>query len=113
MLAREAVLAALVGMLLEMEDYEPVFPEPGERPEEAIDRLRPPMVIVLDGEMDVARSDLFFARCEQQRMRVVLFNEPVAADAVRAVARARRCEFFSMPVERQELGAVLARAVAG
>lgn len=108
-LAREAVIAALVGMLLELEDYVPVFPEPDERPDDAIRRLRPPLIVILDGSLPEARSDLFHARCAQAGARVCLFSEPVAAEAVRDEARERRAEFFSMPVERRDLGTVLAR----
>ncbi len=109
-LARESVIAALIGLLLELEAYEPVFPEPGERYEDAIRRVRPPLVVVLDGESDEARSDLFHARAAQGGARVVLFSEPVAADAVRAAARERRLPFFAMPVDRATLGTVLKRA---
>ena len=106
-LAREAVLAALFGMLLELEEYDPVFPAPDERAEDAIRRLRPPLIVVLDGELPEAHSDLFFARCAQHGARVALFGQPVAADAVRAAARERRLAFFAMPVDRRELGRVL------
>jgi DNA-binding NtrC family response regulator len=111
-LARETVIAALIGMLLEMEDFEPVYAEPDERPEDALNRLRPPLVIVIDGELDVARSDLFLARAVAAQARVVLFSEPLAADAVRAAARARRLPYFAMPVDRATLGQVLASATA-
>src|SRR5438067_3156493 len=73
-LARESVLAALIGMLLELEDYKPVFAEPGERPEDAIRRLRPPLIVMLDSELDAANSDLFYARAAAAGARVVLFN---------------------------------------
>ncbi len=112
-LARESVIAALLGLLLELEEYEPVFPAPDERPEDAIRRLRPPLVVALDGQVDAANSDLFFVRCAQRGAHVVLFAEPVAAEVVRAIARRRDCEFFAMPVERAELQRVLARAVGG
>jgi len=106
-LARESVIAALIGLLLELEAYEPVFPEPDERHEDAIQRVRPPLVVILDGESDEARSDLFHARAAQGGARVVLFSEPVAAAAVRAVARERQLPFFAMPVDRATLGTVL------
>ena len=112
-LAREAVIAALVGMLLELEDYEPVFAAPDERPEEALRRLRPPLIVVLDGQLPEATSDLFLARCAQSGARVCLFGEPVVADEVRAAARTRRLGFFAMPVDRRELGAALALAQTG
>lgn len=109
-IARDTVIAALIGMLLELESYEPVFAEPDERPEDAIRRLRPPLVVVLDGELDAARSDLFHARAAATGARVVLFGEPIAADEVRAAARARRLPFFTMPVDRDTLAQALERA---
>ena len=108
-LARDAVIAALVGMLLELENYEPVFAAPDERPEDAIRRLRPPLIVVLDGQMPEASSDLFHARCTQSGARVCLFSEPLAVDVVRAAARARGVGFFAMPVDRRELASALAR----
>lgn len=112
-LARESVIAALLSLLLELEDYEPVFPEPGEDAEAAVRRVRPPLVVVLDGDLAIARSDLFFARAAQGSARVVLFSEPVSAAMVRALARARRLPCFTMPVSRQTLGEVLHEALEG
>ena len=111
-LARDAVLAALIGLLLELEDYEPVFARPDERPEDAINRLRPPLVVLLDGTLDTARSDLFHARAAVAGARVVLFSEPLAGDEVRALARQRDIAYLSMPVDRSTLGGVLRRAAA-
>lgn len=112
-LARESVIAALLGLLLELEDYAPVFAEPDERPEDAIARLRPPLVVLLDGGLDAARSDLFFARAAAARARVVLFSEPVAVEDVQRAARHRRVPFLPMPVDRATLGRVLAAGAAG
>jgi hypothetical protein len=112
-LARETVLAALIGLLLELEDFEPVFAAPDERPEDAIRRLRPPLVVMLDGELEAAGSDLFYARAAAAGARVVLFSQPLAADQVRAVARDRQIAFVPMPADRAELGRALARAATG
>ena len=112
-LARETVIAALIGMLLELEHYEPVFAEPAERPEDAIRRLRPPLIVMLDGEIDAATSDLFHARAAAAGARVVLFSEPLAADEIRAVARDRRLPCVVMPVDRATLGRVLDRVASG
>lgn len=103
------MIAALLGLLLELEEYEPAFPLPDESAEEAIRRLRPPLVVVLDGELDAARSDLFHARATHAGARVALFCQPLVAAEVRAVARERNLPFFTMPVDRVALGAVLAR----
>ncbi len=110
-LARESVIAALIGLLLELEQYEPVFAEPDERYDDAIRRVRAPLVVILDGESDEARSDIFHARAAQSGARVVLFSEPIAAEQVRDAARTRRLPFFAMPVDRATLGSVLREAV--
>jgi len=112
-LARETVIAALIGMLLELEHYEPVFAEPDERPEDAIRRLRPPLIVMLDGELDAASSDLFYARASASGARVVLFTEPLAAEEIRAVARERRLPYVVMPIDRATLGRVLDRVASG
>jgi hypothetical protein len=111
-LARETVIAALLGMLLELDDYEPVFLAPDERPHDAISRVRPPLVIVLDGELDAASSDLFYARAAASRARVVLFSQPFAAGDVRAVAGERHLPFFELPVDRVALGRAMDVAYA-
>jgi DNA-binding NtrC family response regulator len=111
-LARESVIAALLGMLLELEGYEPAFAEPGERPDDAIRRLRPPLVVMLDGGVEESRSDLFHARAAQAGARIVLFSEPVDADAVREAARARGVPFLHMPTTREALGQAMAAAMA-
>jgi CheY-like chemotaxis protein len=105
--AREAVIAALLGMLLELEGYEPSYTADGERPEEALARLRPPLVIVLDGELEAARSDLFFARAARAGARVVLFAPPSDGGAVAALARARGLAHFAMPCDRASLVAAI------
>ncbi len=110
-LARESVIAALIGLLLELEQYEPVFANPDEPYHDAIRRVRAPLVVILDGETDEARSDIFHARAAQIGARVVLFSEPVAADEVRDAARIRRLPFFAMPVDRATLGSILREAV--
>ena len=112
-LARETVLAALIGMLLELEHFEPVFAAPDERPEDAIRRLRPPLIVMLDGELDAASSDLFYTRATASGARIVLFSEPLAAEEIRAVARERRIPCVVMPIDRATLGRVLDKVASG
>lgn len=107
--ARDQVIAALLGLLLETEGFRPLFAREGERAEDAIARLRPPVVIVLDGGLEQARSDLFFAKAARAGARVLLFAPPSpdASDAVREIARSRRLPFLELPTD----GATLARLV--
>lgn len=109
-LAREPLVAALVGMLLELEKYEPAFALPDEPPEEAVRRVRPLLVLLLDASFDEARSDVFHARLKGTP--VVLFATPSTEASVRASANERRLPWFTMPVNRETLARVMREAVA-
>jgi hypothetical protein len=111
-LASEPMLAAFLGMLLELDAFEPVFSEPGERAEEALARVRPVLVILLDVELDAARSDLFFARAYRSGARVLLFGSTGEASAVgRSLAQERSVPYLQMPTSRETLSQVLADAL--
>ena len=107
-LSREPLVAALVGMLLELEAYEPAFADPEESPEDAVTRVRPLAVIFLDGGMDAARSDLFFARIAKRGVPVVLFAEPAMSADVEALAQARGLPCIVLPTDRAAVARVLA-----
>ena len=109
-LAHEPLVAALVGMLLELEKYEPAFAQPHESPEEAVRRVRPFLVLLLDGAFEEASSDVFHARLKGTP--VVLFATPHTEAAVRAVANDRRLPWFTMPVDRETLLRVIREASA-
>ena len=109
-LAREPLAAALLGMLLELDAYEPAFALPDESPEEAIRRVRPVLVILLDGSLDAAASDVFHARAKGTP--VILFSTPSTEAKVRALADARSIRWFTMPVDRASLTRAIRDAVA-
>jgi hypothetical protein len=109
--AGDPMVAALLGMLLDPARHEPVYPGPGERPEDAVARLRPPLAILLDGEQEAARSDLFLARAERARATLLLFTPPTGGAAVRALAAARGLPCFTLPVDRPALTRILDEAL--
>ena len=98
-------------MLMELDGYAIDFAQPGERPEDAIARLHPPLVICADGALPELGSDLFLARAAK-RGRVVLFAAPEVADRVREVAERHGFPFFELPVDRHTLGRALEEAIA-
>jgi hypothetical protein len=108
-LAREPLAAALVGMLLELDKYEPAFAMPEESPEEAVQRVRPVLVILLDGSLEAANSDVFHARAK--RTPVILFGTQRTETMVRTIADARRLQWFAMPVDRATLSRAIHDAV--
>jgi hypothetical protein len=109
------MVGALLGMLLDPATFEPVFPLAGERPEDALQRMRPPLAILLDGTLEAARSDLFLTRAQRNRASLVLFTPP-AGDGVApfapAAARARGLASFALPVDRAALTEILESALA-
>lgn len=106
-LAREPVIAALLGMLIELEGYHPYFPAAGESVDAALSRLRPPIILCADCELAEVPTDLFFARAARARARVVLFGSPAAADTVRRVAAERGVPFFLLPTDLDTLARAL------
>jgi len=103
-------VAALVGLLLELDKYEPAFALPDESPEEAVRRVRPFLVLLLDGAFDEASSDVFHARLKG--IPVVLFATPRNEGAVRTLANERNLPWFTMPVDRQTLVRAVREAAA-
>jgi DNA-binding NtrC family response regulator len=111
-LACDLVIAALLGMLAELENLEPVFAEPGERAEDAVARHRTPLVLILDVDLDVALSDLFFARAAKANASVVLFATPRSQRDVAAEASRRGVPWFAVPCDRSALIRAIEHALA-
>ncbi|MDQ3998146.1 MAG: hypothetical protein M3303_14150 [Gemmatimonadota bacterium] len=106
-LSDQPMAAALLGMLLELEGYEPAFAGEGENAEAALARVRPLLVVLVDRVLDVARSDLFLARAARRQVGVAVFGTEGAARGSAAWAATRRVPWFKMPVD----GAALRRAI--
>ncbi len=103
-------MAALVGLLLELDKYEPAFALPNESPEDAVRRVRPFLVLLLDGDFEEASSDVFHARLKG--VPVVLFATPRNEGTVRTLANERNLPWFTMPVDRETLVRVVREAAA-
>jgi hypothetical protein len=95
--------AALLGMLLELEGYDPAFAREGEHAEAALARVRPLLVVLVDHALDVAKSDLFLARAARRQVGVVLFGALGTGGSASAWAQSRRVPWFRMPVDGAEL----------
>lgn len=108
--ATDAVVAALLGTLLELDGYAPLFPEPGEPPVSALGRLEPRVVLV-DCDEPGACANGFFAECAVQGTTVVLFSPARMPYDVREVAERYGLPAFSFPIDRTRLGQVIAEAM--
>jgi hypothetical protein len=109
-LAQEALAAALLGLLIELDRYEPAFAHPNESPEEAVRRVRRALVILLDGSIDAAGSDVFHARA--RGTPVILFGTPSIEGRLRSLALERRLPWFTMPADRATVARLIQEAVA-
>ncbi len=102
--------AALVGWYVELSKLEPAFAAPGERPSDALARVKPLMVILIDAASEEAISDLFAARASRREIGLAVFSG--SADDVPARQWATRHElpFFKLPVDLEAFGRVLDQA---
>lgn len=96
-LSDEPVIAALVGTLVELTGATPAFAKRGEQATDAMQRFHPPDVMLLDAEMDAARSNLFFALAAQKAIEVVVFGSEGRAREVAEVAAQRRIPWLTLP----------------
>lgn len=102
--------AALVGWYVELARLEPAFATPGERPEDALTRVKPVLVVLIDADFDDAVSDLFAARAAKRDIGLALFSGSNDDDAARDWARRHHLPFFKLPVDLEAFGRVLDQA---
>jgi len=109
--ATDPMVAALVGLLLDPDRYDPLFPHAEERPEDALARVRPPLVLALDCDLDAAHSDLFYARTAKTRATVVLFGPPGSRDTVVELAQLQGVPYVYLPTDRAALTEAIQTAI--
>lgn len=105
-LSPHVMTAALVGWYVELAKLEPAFASPGERPEDALSRVKPILVVLVDAEAEEAISDLFAARVLKREIGLALFS---GSDDIHARnwARSNDIPFFRLPVDLEAFGRVL------
>lgn len=103
----DPLVAALLGIFVELVHHRPLFPEPGERPEDAIERFRPLAIVLVDGDLAVVASDLFLAAAARAKVGLAILGLPPSAARVRDLAEARGVPYFDFPASVAELERVL------
>lgn len=95
--APDAVLAALVGSVVELSRLRAAFPRADERPEDALARVKPLIAILIDAVSDEAESDLFLARARKKGVHLLLFGSARSASERRPWAEARNVPVYQLP----------------
>jgi len=111
-LSDQPLIAALVGMLVELVGFVPAFADVGERPEEALRRVGPLLVVLLDAELDAARSDLFFAHAAKRMVGLAVFGPTGSERQLAAIARRRGVPWVEVPASSTAFADLLERAAA-
>ena len=108
-LTPQAMTGALLGMLVELAQLEAVFADPSERPEDALNRHVPLLVIIADGQIDAFKSDLFLARAQHRGIGVVVFGQPTHR-ATATWAAERGLPYLELPTDAEAFGRILDQA---
>lgn len=109
-LAREELISALLGLLVEMTGHSVLFAEPDEKAEHAMRRLSPQVVIVdcdhhdCTGELVKAANGL--------GARLILFSASREPDYVRRVAAPSQSQSFTFPIDAPRLDSMIRQQMA-
>lgn len=109
-LSPHVMTAALVGWYVELALLKPAFAAPGERPEDALKRVKPLLVVLIDVEAQEAISDLFAARALKRNIGLAVFSGSADDLTARDWASRNAIPFFRLPVDLEAFGRVLDQA---
>ena len=109
-LVRDLLGGGLFAALAEGVDMQPVFPFAGERPESAVERLRPSFILV-ECYHPAARADSFFAAAAAARSQVVLFAPAAPWEDCEQIAQRHSVKAFVHPAEGESLADLVRRAL--
>lgn len=109
-LAREELISALVGLLVETTGHTVFFAKPEERAEDALRRVSPQVVIV-DCDHRECTEDLVQA-ANEVGARLILFSASRDPEYVRKVAAPSHSQSFTFPIEPPRLDSMIRRQVA-
>lgn len=97
-LSNDALIAALLGALLELHGYTPFFPGFQESPRDSLRRIRPGIVLV-DCEQESACSEAFFGPATMTGARVIMFSASRSRQEVASFAARYGFDWFILPID--------------
>jgi hypothetical protein len=105
-ISTDTIAAALLGAAIELSGYVPYFPREQESARDALRRTRPGIVFV-DCDHEEAASDAFLGPAMMTGACLAIFGSPRAQRDYRRIANAYELRCFGLPVDHEELLAVL------
>ena len=109
-LVRDILGGGLFAALAEGIDRQPVFPFPGERPESAVERLRPTWILV-ECYHPAARAESFFAAAAAAGSKVILFAPGAPWEDCEQIARRHSVSAFVHPAAGESLAELVRKAL--
>jgi hypothetical protein len=110
-LSADATLAALLGALVELEGYEPLFPRVDETADVALTRLRP-RASVVDGKFLNALNEVFYARAKMLEARVILLSPLPLSPRLRELVDRYGFTVLTLPLDREAFSKSITDAMA-
>jgi hypothetical protein len=111
-LSPHVMTAALMGWYVELARLEPAFSLAGESPEDALARVRPVAVVLVDAEVESALSDLFVLRALKRQVGIAVFSgRPTRGRCPLPGADRHGVPFFRLPVDLERFGRMLDQAL--
>ena len=106
----DPVLAALLGLLAELGRHHPVYARGEERPQAALSRYRPRLVL-LDVEHTDGFSDAFLTHAKHEGAKVLVFGRNHPGGDLRQRAEARQVPWLALPTDPATFARTLAEAL--
>jgi hypothetical protein len=112
LLSDDPVALSLLGLLVELANFTPIFASEGERAEDALVRARPLLAVLIDDTLDAAGSDVFFAHAAQQRTPIAIFPGKGSRRELMARIGERGIPYFEIPTRAADLARVIRTAAS-
>lgn len=107
-MSRDALAAALLGALVEIEGYAPRFVRDGEPARDALRRVRP-VAVLLDCDFPGGCAAAFIGPAKMLGASVVLFGRPAVAGVIAECAERFGVPVLAMPPSPGQLAGLLDR----
>jgi DNA-binding response OmpR family regulator len=104
-LAREEVVAALLGLMVELRGLEPMYLAKADIAEDAIRRERPEVVVIDCDHRDC--TDTLLAAVKESGAKPILFSPFRFESDVRRVAARHGADSFTLPTDPESFGRML------